>query len=195
MKKTLKKNFVVLLLLFVALSCQPRPNEQPLTTELDLEQLEMFESAKYGISFGVPKEWQVAEGVVTLILSPDPNATFSFDEAHYRVYTMSRKFGLGMRSLAFPKSAYHIASIIKNPSIGSSNHSLEPITRTNVSGREVAYYFEEASFSSDYQDYVIVIELNKDEVVVLAADGPKELSELMRSTLNAIALTVEPLDN
>ncbi len=75
MKKTLNKNFVILLLLFVALSCQPQPSEQPLTTDLDLKQLETFESAEYGISFGIPTGWQVVEGEPYLILSPDPYAT------------------------------------------------------------------------------------------------------------------------
>jgi len=193
MKKTLKKNLVILLLLFVALSCQPQPSEQPLTTDLDLKQLETFESAEYGISFGIPAGWQVVEGEVSLIIGPEPNTTFSFDKPHYRIYTMPRKFGLGIRSLAFPRSAYQIASIIKNPSLDPSTYSIEPITRTAVSGRKGAYFSEEASFSSNYQYYTIVIELNDDEVVVLDADGPEELSELMRSTLNAIALTVEPL--
>jgi hypothetical protein len=195
MKKTLKKNLVILLLLFVALSCQSQPSEQPLTTDLDLKQLETFESAKYGISFGIPAEWQVAEGAVALILAPDPYATSSLDEPHYAVYTMPRRFGLGISGRVFPRSAYQIASIIKNPSLDPSNYSLEPITRTTVSGKEGAYFSEEASFSPNYQFYTIVIELNDEEVVVLAADGPEELSELMRSTLNAIALTVESLDN
>jgi hypothetical protein len=195
MKQTLKKNFVILLLLFLALSCQPQPSEQPLTTDLDLEQLETFKSAAYGISFGIPAGWQVVEGEPYLIVSPDPNATFSFDKPHYQVRTMARRFGLGIGSRAFPKSAYQIASIIKNPSLNPSDYSVAPITRTTVSGREGAYYFEEASFSTNYQFYKIVIELNDNEVVILSADGPKDLSELMRSTLNAIALTVEPLDD
>ncbi|MBX7252052.1 MAG: hypothetical protein K1X50_08710 [Candidatus Promineofilum sp.] len=195
MKKTLKKNLVVLLLVFGALSCQPQPSEQPLTTDLDLEQLETFESAEYGISFGMPTGWQVVEGEPYLILTSDPHATFSFDEAHYHIWTMSRRFGLGISSRIFPKSAYQIASIIKNPSLNPSDYSIGPITRTTVSGRAGAYYFEEASFSSNYQYYTIVIELNDDVVVILHADGPGELSELMRSTLNAIALTVEPLDD
>lgn len=195
MKKTLKKNFVILLLLFVALSCQPQPSEQPLTTDLDLKQLETFESAEYGISFGIPTGWQVVEGEPYLIISPNPSATFSFDEPHYRIYTMPRRFGLGIRSLAFPKSAYQIANIIKNPSLDPSDYSIEPITRTTVSGREGAYFSKEATFSSKYQFYTIVIELSDEEVVILSADGPEELSELMRSTLNAIALTVEPLED
>lgn len=195
MKKPLKRNLVILLLLFVALSCQPQPSEQPLTTDLDLKQLETFESARYGLSFGIPAGWQVVEGEVALIIGPNPYATSTLDEPHYRIYTMPRKFGLGIRSLAFPKSAYQIASIIKNPSLDPSNYSIEPITRTTVSGREGAYYSKEVSFvtSPNHQHYTIVIELNDDEVVVLSADAPEELSELMRSTLNAIALTVEPL--
>ena len=195
MKKTLKMNLVILLLVFVALSCHPQPSEQPLTTDFDLKQLEIFESAEYGISFGIPTGWQVDEGEPYLIVSPDPYATFSFDEPHYQIRTMPRRFGLGIRSLAFPRSAYQIASIIRNPSLNPSDYSLGPITRSTVSEREAAYYFEEATFSSEYQDYVIVIEVTDDEVVVLSADGPKELSELMRSTLNAIALTVEPLND
>ncbi len=46
MTKALKKNLFILLLLFVAFSCQPQPSEQPLTTDLDLEQMETFESAE-----------------------------------------------------------------------------------------------------------------------------------------------------
>jgi len=194
MKKTLKKNLVVLLLLFVALSCQPQPNEQPLTTDLDLKQQEIFESAEYGISFGIPTGWQVVEGEPYLILSPDPYASSTLDEPHYHINTMPRRFGL---SLAFPKSAYQIASMIKNPSMDPSTYSIEPITRTTVSGREAAYFSKERSFptSPNHQSYTIVIELNEGEVAILSADAPEELSELMRSTLNAIALSVEPLDN
>lgn len=193
MKKTLNKNFVILLLLFVALSCQPQPSEQPLTTDLDLKQLETFESAEYGMSFGILTGWQVAEGDFFLTLAPNPYGTFSLDEAYYRIYTMSRRAGI--RRLGLPKSAYQIAKIIKNPSLDLSNYSIAPIIRTTVLGRAGAYYSEEASFSSDYQFYTIVIELNDDEVVVLAAGAPEKLSETMRLTLNAIALTIEPLDN
>lgn len=197
MKKTLKKSFVILLLLFVALSCQPQPNEQPLTTDLDLKQLETFESAEYGISFGIPPGWQVVEGEPYLILSSDPYATSTLSEPHYQINTMPRRFGLGIRSLAFPKSAYQIASIIKDPSLDPSTYSIEPITKTTVSGREAAYFSKERSFptSPNHQSYIIVIELNEDEVAVLSADAPEELSALMRSALNAIALTVEPLDD
>lgn len=197
MKKLLKKNFVILLLLFVALSCQPQPNEQPLTTDLDLKRLETFESTEYGISFGIPIGWQVDEGEPYLILSPDPYASSTLDEPHYHINTMSRKFGLGIRSLVFPKSAYQIASIIKTPSMDPSTYSIEPITRATVSGREAAYFSKERSFptSPNHQSYTIVIELNEDEVAILSADAPEELSELMRSTLNAIALTVKPLSD
>lgn len=195
MKTTLQKNFVILLLLFVAFSCQPQPSEQPLTTDLDLKQLETFESAEYGISFGIPTGWQVVEGEPYLILSPDPYATSTLDEPHYQINTMPRRFGLGIGSRAFPKSAYQIASIIKNPSLNPSDYSMAPITRTIVSGREAAYFSKERSYptSPNHQSYIIVIELNGNEVAVLSADAPEELSELMRSTLNAISLTVEPL--
>lgn len=192
MIKTLEKNLVIWWLLFFALSCQPQPSEQPLTTDLDLNQFETYESAK-NISFGIPAGWQVAEGDFFLTVAPNPYGTFSLDEAYYRIYTMPRR--VGIRRLGLPKSAYQIAKIIKNPSLDLSNYSIAPIIRTTVSGREGAYYTEEASFSSDYQFYTIVIELNDDEVVVLAAGAPEELSETMRSTLNAIALTVEPLDD
>ena len=187
-----KRNLVIFLLLFVALSCQPQPSEQPLTTDLDLKQLARFESPEYGIAFAIPAGWQAVESEISIILGPDPYATSTLDEPEYRIRTMPRRFGLGR---VFPRSAYEIASIIKNPSLDPSSWSIEPITRTIVSGKEGAYYFEEASFSTDYQYYAIVIELNDDEVVILNADGPKEMSELMRSTLNAIALTVQPLDN
>ena len=197
MKKALEKGPIVLLLVFVALSCQPQPSEQPLTTDLDLEQLERFESAEYGISFRIPTGWQVVEGEPYLILGPNPYATSTLDEPHYRIYTMPRRFGSGIRGLAFPKSAYQIASIIKNPSLDPSEYSIEPITRTTVFGRKGAYYSKQVTFitSPNHQYYTIVIELNEDEVVVLSADAPEELSELMRSMLNAIALTVEPLDD
>lgn len=195
MKHTLSKTVAILLLLLVALSCQPQPDEQPLTTDLDLTQLERFESVKYGLSFGIPEGWQVVESDISIHVGPDVYATHTLDDAEYRIRTMPRRFGLGR---VFPRSAYEIASIIKNPSLDPSSWSIEPITRTTVSGRPGAYYLEEVLFSSSrqyYVDYVIVIELNDDEVVILSADGPKEMSELMRSTLNAIALTVQPLDN
>ncbi len=195
MTKALKKNLFILLLLFVAFSCQPQPSEQPLTTDLDLEQMETFESAEYGISFRVPPELQVVKGAGGLIIGPDPYATSSLDEPYYDFYTMPRRFGLGIRGLAFPKSAYQIASIIKNPSLDPGNYSSTPITRTTVSGREGAYFSEEASFSSNYHSYTIVIELNDDEVIVLSAFGPAKFSKLMHSTANAIALTIEPLDD
>lgn len=197
MTRMLRRNLVLLLLLFVALSCQPQPSEQPLTTDLDLRQLETFESPEYGIAFGIPPGWQVVEGEPYLILSPDPNATYTLDEPHYRIRTMPRRFGLGISGGLFPRSAYQIAGIIKNPSLDPSTWSIEPITRTTVSGRAGAYFSKEHSFptSRNHQFYTIVIELNGGQVVILSADGPKEMSELMRSTLNAIALTVQPLDN
>ncbi len=195
MKKALEKGPVVLLLVLIALSCQPQPSEQPLTTDLDLEQLERFESAEYGLSFGIPPELQVVKGAVGLIIGPDPYATSSLDEPYYDFYIMPRRLGLGIKSFAFPRSAYQIASIIKNPSLDPSEYSIEPITRTTISGREGAYFSEEASFSSNYHSYTIVIELNDDEVIVLSAFGPAKFSKLMHSTANAIALTIEPLDD
>lgn len=195
MKQALKM-LVILSLLFGAISCQPQPDEQPLTTDLDLTQLETFESVKDGISFGVPAGWQVVESAASLVISPDPYATTNFlKEPTYSLNMMSRRLGGGLAGLAFPKSAYQIASRLRNPSLDLSSYSFEPITRTTVSGREGAYYSRERdySLSLNHQSYIIVIELTDREVVVLMADAPEEDAELMRSTLNAIALTVEPL--
>lgn len=195
MKKIMNLACLFLLLLFVSTSCQGQSNEQSLITDIDLTQMETFNSTKHGISFGVPAGLQVVEGVATLIVDPDPYATYSLDEPHYNIYTMRRNVDLGIRGLLFPRSATQIARIIQNPSLNFNDYSTAPITSVTVSGREGAFFIEKPSqISPILQHYVIVIELDSNEAVVLSASAPEELSGLMRSTLNAMALTARPIE-
>lgn len=191
----------IYILLIITVGCNGRqgapiesqPNTLELTSSLILERNQQYESIEDGIVITLPDDWAV-HGNEILWIEPSasayPKDSYFAHARTFDLYTMEPYVSLFNERWRIPQSATEVAQAISN-TMDTAVRTLEPVNAVNINGRDGAAFLVDRD---ELHQYVIVLRIAKDKVVVLGALGPAERSEEMKTILNAIALSIQPLE-
>lgn len=196
--------FIILLGFILILGCQvqlgapieSQPNTPNLTTGIDTKNWPTFESQEHGIGVGYPQDWYIKSDEIFITTQETPisllsNGCSSIQPA-YQLYMMGPYVERSERRFRIPQTSIKVAEkVVESIMSVTTSELIQPPTSVNINGRDGAIFVTKDN--NDYT-YTIILRISQDKAVVLFSCGQINGLEEIQSTLNAIALSVYPID-
>lgn len=165
-----------------------------LTTELKSEELAWYESEEHGIVVGYPAGWAITGDELSVYIAPDEEkflwgSNHTSSDPRYNLSARGSYTNRGNRRAFIPESA---AAVAQDYVDKMSHQVIEPVTSVDVNGHDGATALAGNEY---YHRYLVVVRVTAYKAVVMVAAGPAEHSEEMQSILNAVALSLHPLED
>lgn len=191
----LSKLIIISLLVLGLFGCTkdfvPSQSESlPLISNLDSIGWSEFESTVHGISIKYPTGWEIDDsGGLLIYIAPAEDLLLSGKA--YTVHTMKPYVKRGNQRFDIPQSTIEVAQALAETWTKTGADMINPATNVDINGRDGVIFLVE-----DTQRYVytIVLRVAQHKIVVLGATGSDDDIEEIQTTLNAIALTIQSLD-
>ncbi len=170
-----------------------QPEAVPLTSDIDTKDWVEFRSDEHGIVFKYPSDWAVAslEGLA-IIVAENEKDIYSLNQS-YSIRAMKPYMKRGNQNLNIPQSTNQVAQALADTWIKTGSQLTIPVTDVDINGHAGAIF--SAEVNSWHNNYTIVLRLTNHKVVDLSVTGEEDKIEEMQNTLNALALTIQPLQN
>lgn len=195
MKMKLNKLIIISSLVLGLFGCTKdfvpsQPGAAPPMSSLDTTDWPEFESEVHGISIKYPTGWAI-DGSGELLIYIAPTKDLLLSRKAYTVRAMKPYVKRGNQRLDIPQSTIEVAQALVETWTKTGADIINPVTNVDINGRDGVI-----SLVEDNQIYVytIVLRVAQHKVIILNATGSEDDVEEMQATLNAIALTVQPLE-
>jgi len=194
------KYILALIALIFLMGCQGNTyladnNIPELTTTLDTRDWSEFSSEELGIKLHYPENWVIHGDEIFIRIAEKENhfpwKDYASVHPDYSIWTQQPYLSHKLRLLD-SMSATQVAKVTKNISQNYSTEIIEPIIQVDINGHDGATVLDNNAICYRYD---VFLSLDKDDTVVLTSCGPEETVEEMKSVLNTIALSIEPLSN
>lgn len=155
----------------------------------------IFSSHKLGIQLHYPNNWIIHEVDDGLFIAENENHFPMQDDQHvYPDYLILQQppYLSEEQKLLGAMSAAQVANTFQTLTPTDSTNIIEPITQVNIDGQDGAIKLGNSSICYNYS---VFLSLGKDNTVILSSCGPEDSVEEMKSVLNAIALSIEPISD
>lgn len=162
----------------------------PLISNLDSTGWPEFESTVHGISIKYPTGWAI-DGSGELLIDIAPTEDLLLSGKAYTVHTMNPYVKRGNQRFDIPQSTMEVAQALAETWTKTGADIINPATNVDINGRDGVVFL-----AKDTQSFVytIVLRVAQHKIIVLGATGSDDDIEEMQTTLNAIALTVQSLE-
>jgi len=160
-----------------------------LTTELDFPLDQEFISQTYNIAIAHPLDWSISSAESMFFVEPDRD---TYPPLFPPVFHMSMGTSYTGRSkLRIPQPATKLLTLRVNHVLDIPGaKTLTDVTAVDINGRDGATVLVE---HGDRHQYIIVLRISEDEIIVLSAHDLADRSEKMQQILNTLALNIRPL--
>lgn len=202
----MKKKILLIFALLSLVGCQINqgaPIESsagalPITTNIATDEFSYLNSEEHDILVGYPADWAIkSTGTdVVIVRTPDQfpwGLNPPTSEPKYSVWTKGPYVDRSNIRWRIPQSAAEIAEKIAwTFTVSDSGEIIEPVTNIDIHGQDGATFT--LNSRGDIL-YFIVYRVEYDKVAILDASGSPEDIDQMKSMLNALALTLKPLED
>ncbi len=194
------KHLLVMFSLIFLMGCQSKPipanpDAPKLITTWNTEHMATFSSNELDIQLDYPENWIVHDVNEAVFIAENETHFPSQDDGYiypdYWLLQISPYLSEEQKFLG-EMSAVQVANMLEKIAPKDSKEIVEPITQVNINGLDGATKLENNSICYSYS---VFLSLNKDSTIFLSSCGPEDSVEEMKAVLNAIALSIQALEN